>query len=73
MPLININADDIAIDWISNKLYWTNNGPFTGIGVLDLSAGYHKSLINTGQDNSPKAIVVDPLTRLRQTHIKQGY
>ena len=56
-------ADDLSVDWISNKLYWTNNGQFDGIGVLDLSAGYHRYLINTGQDNSPKAIVVDPLTR----------
>ena len=57
------HADDIAIDWISKKLYWTDNGPVDRIRVLDIKFGYYSSLINTGQDISPKAIVVDPINR----------
>ena len=56
-------ADDIAIDWISNKLYWTDNGPVDRIGVLDTKLGYYMSLIYTGQDTSPRAIVVDAINR----------
>ena len=61
--IISHNPDDIAIDWISSKLYWSENGLAERIRVLDLNSGYHMSLINTGQDTSPRAIIVDPINR----------
>ena len=56
-------SDDIAVDWISNKLYWTDNGQISRIGVLDIAAGYYTSIINTGAGTNPRAIVVDPIRR----------
>lgn len=56
-------SDDIAVDWISNKLYWTDNGQISRIGVLDIASGYYTSIINTGAGTNPRAIVVDPIHR----------
>ena len=55
-------SDDIAVDWISNKLYWTDNG-FDRIGVYDLVRGYYSFLINTGANSSPRGIITDPINR----------
>lgn len=59
-------SDGLAVDWISNKLYWTDTS-FDNIGVLDLTKNIQKTLVNiTVGDSSvaePRAIVIDPLTR----------
>ena len=52
--------DDIAVDWITNKLYWTDDG-LDRIGVLDLELGYYSILIDTGLDTRPRGIIVDPI------------
>lgn len=55
-------TDDVAVDWVSNKLYWTDDG-LDRIGVFDLIFGFRTSLINTGQNTKPRALVVDPINR----------
>ena len=52
-------ADDLAWDWINEKLYWTNPDSKT-IEVYDLSTGYRKVLVEVDQGSLPRAIVVDP-------------
>jgi UDP-N-acetyl-D-mannosaminuronic acid transferase (WecB/TagA/CpsF family) len=62
-----INADGIAVDWISDKLYfhdWCN----LHIGVLDLASNLQKILANDTNVHhriyySNIHIVVDPMTR----------
>lgn len=55
------------MDWITNKLYWTDTGDDT-ISVLDLNTNVRKTLFNLGSETvnsiEPRAIVIDPLTRL---------
>lgn len=57
-------ADDIALDWVTNNLYWTES--VTGnIGVLDLNfnATQRTVILNTGADSKPRGVAVDPATR----------
>ena len=56
-------ADDIAVDWISLKLYWTESGLQNRIRVLDLMLGHVASVVNLRGDVNPRAIVVDPVNR----------
>lgn len=55
-------ADDIAVDWIGSKLYWTDNG-LDRIGVMDFLSGHYSILVNTGAATSPRGIIVDPISR----------
>ena len=54
--------ENIAWDWINQKLYWTDRDNDT-IGVYDPIRNIQKVLINTGPGSQPRAIVVDPSTR----------
>ena len=60
----------MAVDWITNKLYWTDTGDDT-ISVLDLNTNIRKTLFNLRSAAvgvvEPRAIVIDPLTRLIAT------
>lgn len=52
------------MDWINNKLYWTDVRE-RRIGVLDLLDGhsYKYNLLSTERGVSPRGIAVDPSTR----------
>ena len=52
----------IAVDWITGQLYWTD-ALLRSIAVYDTSTELRRSLISTGNNTSPRAIVVDPNTR----------
>ena len=57
-----ICAEDIALDWVGNNLYWTES--VTGnIEVLDLDAQERGLILNTGANTLPRGIAVDPATR----------
>ena len=57
-----LHLDGAAVDWISNKLYWTD-AELKTVEVLDLLDGYRATLISTGSSSTPRTIVVDPQTR----------
>ena len=59
-----ITADGLAVDWISDKLYYSDDCN-NGIGVLDLATNQYKMLVS-GIGNNPfyHDLVVDPTTRL---------
>ena len=56
------SADDIAVDWVGNTLYWTD-AVYARIEVLDLDTMERAQLFRTGTNTIPRAIVVDPGTR----------
>lgn len=56
-----VHAEDLAVDWINDKLYWTD-GFYARIGVLDLESLQQRALVEIGAQSQPRAIVVDPTT-----------
>ena len=60
-----IPTDGIAVDWVNQKLYWTD-ADLQEVVVYDPSNGHRKRLFNTtvgSTISSPRAIVVDPMNR----------
>ena len=55
--------DDVAIDWISRKIYWSDNGLDT-IEVAELDGTSGLILVKTGLD-APRGIAVDPTEKGR--------
>lgn len=55
-------SDDIAFDWVSGKLYWTDAG-WARIEAMDLDTLIRVELIRTGTNTAPRAIAVDPIRR----------
>uniref|UniRef100_A0A3Q2C7P6 EGF-like domain-containing protein n=1 Tax=Cyprinodon variegatus TaxID=28743 RepID=A0A3Q2C7P6_CYPVA len=55
-------VEGIAVDWMGNNLYWTDDGPKKTISVarLEKASQTRKTLIE-GKMTHPRAIVVDPL------------
>ena len=51
----------LAVDWVSNKLYWTDYKARV-IEVAELDGTSRKKLFSTSLDR-PKAIVLDPIAR----------
>jgi hypothetical protein len=51
---------DIAVDWISDKIYWTNTNQ---IMVYDLQRGYQSTVINSESDTLLHQVLVDPNAR----------
>ncbi|XP_048808618.1 low-density lipoprotein receptor-related protein 1B isoform X3 [Lagopus muta] len=56
------NVEGIAVDWIGNNLYWTNDGHRKTIAVarLEKAAQSRKTLLE-GDMSHPRGIVVDPV------------
>ncbi|TKC46861.1 hypothetical protein EI555_015271 [Monodon monoceros] len=56
------NVEGVAVDWMGDNLYWTDDGPKKTISVarLEKAAQTRKTLIE-GKMTHPRAIVVDPL------------
>ena len=56
-----MNTVNIAVDWITDKIYWTNNSQ---IMVYDLHSGYVTTVINSTEPGTLfYQVVVDPGTR----------
>ena len=55
-------SEDIAIDWISDKIYWTDNA-LDAISVMSIEGGFYKIIVDTGANTIPRSIVVDPINR----------
>ena len=55
-------SDGLAVDWVTNKLYFTD-AALDIIGVLDPNNRNYIVLIRTGPSTQPRAIVLDPNTR----------
>ncbi|CAL8335883.1 unnamed protein product [Lota lota] len=55
-------VEGIAVDWMADNLYWTDDGPKKSISVarLEKASQTRKTLIE-GKMTHPRAIVVDPL------------
>lgn len=54
-------TDDIAWDWVNQKLYWTDDY-FDHIEVYDPQTNNRTILIDTGTNSNPRGLVVDPTT-----------
>lgn len=54
-------VEGIAVDWMGQNLYWTDDGPKKTISVakLEKASQTRKTLIE-GNMTHPRAIVVDP-------------
>lgn len=54
-------VEGIAVDWMGQNLYWTDDGPEKTISVakLEKASQTRKTLLD-GKMNHPRAIVVDP-------------
>ena len=61
-PINFLLIEDIAWDWINQKLYWTDRVNDT-IKVYDPIRNIQKILVYTGAGSQPRAIIVDPSTR----------
>lgn len=54
-----VNSNGIAVDWIHNNLYWTDEDQ-ASINVAHVNGLNKKTLFSTGVD-IPRGIVVNPL------------
>ncbi len=54
------SPDGLAIDWLTNKLYWSEATPET-ISVLDLDRGYRRTLFSLPESSIPRGIALDPV------------
>ena len=59
-----LSTEGIALDWVSNNLYWTES--ITGnLEVLDLDVFERAVVLNTGANSIPRGMAVDPATRYK--------
>lgn len=57
--LILVSPAGLAVDWITNKLYWTDSGT-SRIEVSNMD-GSHRALLIWEDLEKPRDIVVDPI------------
>ena len=57
--IVNCTVVDTAVDWVSDKIYWTNTNQ---IMVYDLQRGYQSTVINSNT-TALHQILVDPNER----------
>ena len=59
-----MNTESLSVDWVNNKIYWTDISE-RRIGVMDLlnRNNYKYDLLSTEENSSPRGIAVDPTTR----------
>lgn len=56
------NVEGIAVDWIGNNLFWTNDGYRKTINVARLEkASQSRKTLLEGDMSHPRGIVVDPV------------
>ncbi len=53
-------ADGLAVDWLSNLLYWTEAGSGF-ISVYDVERGHRKTLVRLTDTSVPRGIALDPV------------
>ena len=61
---LTLYADGISVDWVTNKIYFTDTG-LEIVGVFDVENNWYKVLLSTlvgTTVSQPRAIVVDPTT-----------
>lgn len=55
-------VEGIAVDWMADNFYWTDDGPKKTISVARLEkASQTRKILIEGKMTHPRAIVVDPL------------
>ena len=54
--------EDLAVDWVSNKLYWVD-AVWARVEVIDLLTLDRAVVLRTGAYTSPRAIAVEPINR----------
>ena len=59
---MNPLADDLAVDWVNQKLYWTE-ATNSEILVMDIATRQTAKLIVNYDGSTTRAIAVDPTTR----------
>ena len=57
-----IYLEDIAVDWVSKKLYWVD-AVWARIEVMDMDTYYRAEVLRIGPNTNPRAIAVEPATR----------
>lgn len=57
-----LSAEDIAVDWVSNKLYWIDS-LWARIEVMDIASGQRAELLRTNNHSIPRGIALDPIAR----------
>lgn len=62
MSLMCLMIEDLAVDWVSNKLYWVD-AVWARVEVIDLSTLDRAVVLRTGAHTSPRAIAVEPINR----------
>ena len=60
--LLCSTAEDLAVDWVNNKVYWTDS-LYRRIEVVDPDTRNRVPLVYAGAQSELKGIIVDPSTR----------
>ena len=56
------HLDGIAVDWVNNKIYFTDVD-LDIVGVFDPVRFHYRVLVRTGALSQPRAVILDPNNR----------